>query len=134
MIKKSNDLPVILVDSGVSNNFSTYIEIHRDLVNYPQLYSAILAHEQAHAQGKNTMYDFVLDMKHNKEINQWELFKFMIARPKTWTQFLPIYYQKDKGIVYDVNKIIKTFIIFVLLVLNIMIWSYLIIQLQGRLS
>lgn len=93
------------VDWGLANNFGDYIEVHRDLKSHPQLLYPILKHEHGHDDG-TFWSDFKLDFIKGTKVPRWEMFKFMLKRPKTWIQFLPVYYAKEKGFVYDVNKIL----------------------------
>ena len=95
------------VDWGIANNFGEYIEIHKDLPKHPELYRPILNHELSHTDDKGFSWeDLKLDVKRIPNLNYWNLIKFMISRPKTWIQFLPVYYQRGKGIVYDLNQMI----------------------------
>lgn len=100
------NIPVKLVDWGLANNFGTHIELHRDLPHHPDLAIPILRHEYEHTDKAFSWKDFTLDLRRNKGINYIKLYSFMIRRPKTWVQFLPVYYMKDKGLVYDLNLLI----------------------------
>lgn len=102
-----------LVDWGIANNFGKYIEIHKDLPKYPELYNKILEHELQHGTETFTWKEFVLDLKGVKG-----LIPFMIHRPKTWIQVLPIYYQRGKGWVFDLNLFIISLITISLIVLD----------------
>jgi len=93
------------VDWGVANNFGDRIEINRNLKNYPKLLAPILSHEQAHTDKTISWEDIKLDFFSNSNINSWEMFKFMIKHPKSFTQLLPFYVTK-KGITCDINLII----------------------------
>ena len=90
------------VNHGIGNNFGDVIELNVNLKNYPNLHKAILQHELSHVESKP---DFVMDITERK-IDTTELIKFMIKHPKSLTQFLPVYYTKKHGIVYDINMII----------------------------
>ena len=87
---------------GVANNFGDRIEVHEDLFNYPKLLAPILQHELKHTDKFFTISEFVMDLTPTTKLNRWDLFKFMIARPKTFVQLLPIWITK-KGIVWDIN-------------------------------
>jgi hypothetical protein len=111
-----------LVDWGLAARFGDVIEIHKDLKYYPKLYKPILEHEKSHEDCSSyTKKDFALDWNgsHTGKINRWDLFKFQIARPKTWISFLPFYYQSDKGFVIDWFKTILYSIIIVILLFEL---------------
>lgn len=95
---------IILVDYGIANNFGDFIEINKNLKKYPHLYNSILNHELKHKPGGFTWFDLKHDLKGN-EFNK-DLFKFMFKYPKSFTQFLPIYWTRKKGFVYDTNLIL----------------------------
>lgn len=99
-------LPINKVEYGIANNFGTHIEINKNLIAYPKLLKPILEHEFAHTNKKVSMEDFKLDFIMPQAIHQKELVKFMLKHPKSFTQLLPIYYSKEKGIVYDFNLIV----------------------------
>jgi hypothetical protein len=90
---------------GLANNFGDYIEVNKHLKEFPELYDQIIEHEQAHSSGAFTKDDFILDLSPSK-VNTWRLFKFMCIYPKTFTQFAPFYFSKNKEgkrmFVYDV--------------------------------
>ena len=44
-----------------------------------------------------------------KALHTKDLFKFMVKHPKSFTQLLPFYWSKEKGIVYDINLMIMYF-------------------------
>ena len=65
-----------------------------------------MAHEKAHT-GKFSLKDLMHDTLGLTKLNIFALLKFMVFRPKTWYQFLPIWYDsKDKTIVADPNVLI----------------------------
>lgn len=97
------DVPnIIYVDWGLANNFGSFIELHKDLKDYPDLHEKILKHELSHTNKTFSWTDFKLDFN-LKEGLDFNLIKFILARPRTWIQFLPIYWQGGKGFVYDIN-------------------------------
>lgn len=122
-----NDPEIRFVDWGVANNFNDYIEIHKELPNYPDLYEPILNHEKKHSRKPFSLYDLVHDFKRTKGVNRFKLWKFMIKRPKTWVQILPFYYRKDKGFVYDINLALLelTSIMLFLILIKIISWIFL---------
>lgn len=86
---------------GVANHFGDFIEIHKDLTKFPKLRHQILKHELGHTDQAFTIHDLKHDLK--TDVDKKALFHFMIRRPKTWIQFLPFYYQRSKGFVWDPN-------------------------------
>ncbi len=102
----STELPIIEVNHGLSNNFGTHIEINKHLQEYPNLRKQILEHENAHSVDNFSMEDFKLDFLMPHALHYKELFKFMIKHPKSLTQILPLYWSKQKGLVYDINMTI----------------------------
>ena len=111
------------VEWGLANNFGTHIELHKDLKKFPRLHYAILQHELAHTKKTFTWHDFFLDFFPNPRMDYSELRKFMLKRPKTWIQLLPIYYQKGKGIVWDLNMIIIYIIMFIVIYYNVIMFT-----------
>ena len=94
------------VDYALANNFGDYIEINKDLDEEPDLKRAILRHEYYHTKSNGlNKKDFLNDIAPQK-IDNWKLLKFMLKHPKSFMQFLPFYWQKDKGFVYDINAIL----------------------------
>ncbi len=109
------------VDYGVANNFGDYIEINKNLKQYPKLYNPILQHELKHSKGGLTMEDVRNDFFRNSNVNTWSLFKFMIKHPKSLTQIFPFYYTRSKGFVYDIN--LSIFMVFLMVYISILIWG-----------
>lgn len=103
---KLNNLPLVYVDHGIANNFGTHIEVNKHLRDYPHLLKPILEHEFAHTDKQVSMEDFKLDFMMTPALHYKNLFKFMIKHPKSFTQLLPLYWSKEKGIVYDFNLIV----------------------------
>ena len=93
------------VDFGIASNFGDYIEINKNLRNYPKLRRAILDHEFGHTNRKGfTKEDLMHDLKEVK-VSNFELLKFMVHNPKSFYQLLPFYYKQGR-IYYDINLII----------------------------
>jgi len=95
-----------LVNSGVANRFSfkdyESIEMNWRLTNYPSLYRRVFEHEIKHESGKYKAKDFIHDMKSKTP----GLHKFMRNHISSWTQILPVYWDKKrKLVVYDVSNI-----------------------------
>jgi hypothetical protein len=42
----------------------------------------------------------------DRNVGSWEILKFMWKYPKSISQFLPFYFSKKHGFVYDINLII----------------------------
>jgi hypothetical protein len=99
------------VDYGVANNFGDYIEINKNLNDYPKLRRAILEHEFGHTNTKGfSGQDLAHDLSEVK-VSNFELLKFMINNPKSFHQLLPIY-KKDKTLFYDINMMIVWGVLF----------------------
>lgn len=98
---KHTKMPIKYVEWGLANNFGTHIEMNKELLNYPKLYDSILRHEIGHTDNHFTWYD----LKHDLKGTEYPLamLKFMVKHPKSLTQLLPLYWSKNKGIVYDLN-------------------------------
>ena len=95
------------VDWGLANNFGNIIELNRNLVNYPELFNPILRHELEHTDKFFTWHDLKHDLSSSYKVNQFQLIKFMLKHPKSFTQLLPVYWQySKKRIVYDINLLI----------------------------
>ena len=63
-------------------------------------------------------------MRELQIMNQESPIKFMIKRPKTWIQILPIYYQEEKGLIIDYNGLIVWFMIIIGIIINIYLWRF----------
>lgn len=81
-----------LTNHGVANVIKGDIYINKRLKKYPSLYTRVIAHERKHLNNEDHV-----DLK---EPFDWELFKFIITNPSTWTQFLPIWI-KGRKIIYN---------------------------------
>ena len=93
------------VDFGIANNFGDYIELNKNLRNYPKLRRQILDHEFGHTKRKGfTKEDLIHDLSEVK-VSNFELLKFMVHNPKSFYQLLPFYYKQGR-IYYDINLII----------------------------
>lgn len=99
---KSKKTRIIYVNEGVANRFDNCIEIHKDLKKYPSLLNPIIEHELSHTTNVFSVKDLVIDFS-SYEIPTMPLIFFMIPRPSTWVQFLPVYRHKKRGWVYDIN-------------------------------
>ena len=119
--QKKFKMEIRYVDYGVANNFGDYIEMNKNLKQYPKLYKPILAHELKHSKGGLTMEDVRNDFLQKSNVNSWSLFKFMFTHPKSLTQVLPFYYTRSKGFVYDIN--LSAFMIFLVFYISILIWG-----------
>lgn len=99
-------MEIIEVDHSIANRFNGYIEINKNLKNYPKLLEPILAHELSHTDKAFTWHDFKLDFVSNTNVNYLDLFKFMLKHPRSFLQLSPILYSKKKGFVFDINLFI----------------------------
>ena len=95
-------LNIEYVSHGIGNNFGDTIELNENLKKYPELHEKVLQHELAHTDAFFSKHDLKLDLL-NCGFDQWEMFKFMLRHPKSFTQFLPFYFSRKRGFVYDVN-------------------------------
>ena len=102
----SNESPIIEFDHVLANRFSNHIEINKNLIKFPNLRKSILEHEFAHTDKKVSLEDFKLDFLMTRTIQYKQLLGFMIKHPKSFTQLLPFYWSKKKGIVYDFNLMV----------------------------
>lgn len=95
------------VDHGLGNNYGEIIELNKHLQEdkWKNLHKAILDHELKHTNATFTKQDFIADMTESKA-SKIDIVKFMFQNPKSFTQFLPFYYEKKWGFVYDINLII----------------------------
>jgi hypothetical protein len=114
-------MEIQFVKHGIANNFGDVIELHEGLKEYPELQKALLDHELKHTSNpKFNSTDFAHDMMPTK-VKHWQLLKFMVRHPSSLSQFLPIYYSKRWGWVYDANLIIIYSILFSLITIGITI-------------
>lgn len=95
-------LPIKYVDYGIANNFGSYVELHRDLKDYPELHDAILEHELAHTGKGWSFHDFKVDFFQPLKCSSSALLRFMASRPSTWIQILP-FYLKERKVIVDIN-------------------------------
>lgn len=98
---------IVYTEWAVANVFKDgTIELHKDLAlpEYQTLRRKILNHELDHDFKKGFWHNFKVDFFHM--VGFGGLLQFMFKRPKTWVQILPIYYTKERGIVYDKNQIL----------------------------
>ncbi len=101
-------LNIVYRNWGISDRFNDgTIEINKNLDKYPKLKRAILAHEVDHTnQSGFTRKDFLHDISSPDKVDMFEMMKFVIKHPRSWFQFLPFYYHKQRGLVLDANMII----------------------------
>lgn len=107
------------VDHSIANRFNGYIEVNKNLKKYPKLLKPILKHELAHEHGKWTMKDFKLDFISSSGVDSLDLFKFMVKYPKAFTQFLPVIYNKKRGLSVDINLLIMYLIMLTIFITTI---------------
>lgn len=102
------------VDWGMANRFSDFIEINKNLKKYPHLLEPILEHELQHTDSIISKKDLKIDFLERQPF-LLDRIKFMIKYPKSLIQFLPIYYTRKHGFIYDVNMILMySFFIFII--------------------
>ena len=112
-------MKIIYVDHSIANNFGGYIEVNKNLKDYPELLEPLLKHELSHTEKAWSLDDFKLDFFSNNNINHWSLIKFMFKNPKSFYQLSPILYSKEKGFVIDTNLLIMYLIMFTIFTLTI---------------
>lgn len=98
---------IVYTEWAVANIFKDgTIELHKDLQlpQYHELKRKILQHEREHDFKKGFWHNMKVDFFHF--VGFGGLFKFMLGRPKTWVQALPIYWVPSKGLVYDKNMLL----------------------------
>jgi len=118
---KGTTTPIIYSNHGLANNFGDVIEVNKHLKDYPVLYNQILEHEFGHKPGGFTMYDLKHDFM--SRLNIWELARFMIRHPLSFTQFLPFYISKKRGLVYDANLCIAwAFVLTAIIIGVVIVW------------
>jgi hypothetical protein len=98
-------LKIIYVNHGLGNNFGDSIELNKHLPDYPEIHDAVLKHELGHTDKLFSWKDLKLDLIQS-DINSFDVFKFMIRHPLSFTQLLPFYWTRKHGFVYDINLII----------------------------
>ncbi len=101
-----SQIPIVYVKGGLANNFGNVIEVNENLRHYPELLKPILAHELSHTNKAFSREDLMLDLTATHDIDQSKLIKFMMKHPRSFTQLLPIYFSKTRGLVYDINAIL----------------------------
>lgn len=104
--KFNGRMEIEYVNHGIGNRFGELIELNEELKKYPELHKAILNHEIRHTDkpGFNRK-DLMIDLTETK-VDKYALLKFMIKNPKSFSQFLPCYWTKKHGFVYDLNIIV----------------------------
>lgn len=108
----ANTIEIREVDWGIANRFSDCIEVNRHLKDYPKLYRPIIRHELEHSEEVFSMEDLKHDISSSHSLSQIQLLKFMFKYPKAFSQLLPFYYSKKRGLVVDINLSI-IYIIFI---------------------
>ena len=95
-------MEIIYTDWGLANRFNDHIEMNINLKKYPKLHRKILMHELRHTDKVFSWEDLKNDLS-SSGIKTWDIIKFMIQNPKSFTQIIPFYYTPKKGFVYDIN-------------------------------
>ena len=113
-------IPVTYRKYGIADNFGDHIELNENLKKYPELHHAILNHELSHSDKKFSKSDLMLDLSESK-VSTWGMIQFIVQNPRSLTQFLPIYWTKDYGLVYDLNLILIYGVIVFLITLGLII-------------
>lgn len=103
-------IPIKYTKWGIANNFGDHIELNESLKLYPRLHEAILNHELSHTDKPFSKKDLMLDLGESK-VKTWDMILFIAKNPRSITQFLPFYWTKEYGLVYDINLILLYFVI-----------------------
>lgn len=103
---------------GLANRFGDTIVLHQDLRGYPGLHDSILRHERGHTQAifHNLKHDY-LDIIDSPLKLMFFKMKFMLVRPKTWTQVLPVYVYKKRPYI-DLSMLLVYFLALTILVIG----------------
>lgn len=89
-----NSPKVKYVRFGTGNLIGDTIYLHRDLKDFPALHFRIESHELRHYY---TDEGWSLDVKQKPD---FRLLRFMLKRPSTWVQWLPVWWYDGK-IIYS---------------------------------
>ena len=113
-------MKVKYVNYGLANNFGDYIEINKCFLKNKELHEYVLEHEKGHTDKLFSIQDLKNDVFFDirKVI---KLIKFIIFKPSTWIDFMPIQIKKNRGIYFDLNMIIL-YIILITLIISIKIY------------
>lgn len=113
----TKQLKIVYRDYGIADKFSDgTIEMNKNLNKYPQLKKSILKHELEHSDDEGfTKYDFYHDLSATKDIDKLALLHFITRHPKSLVQFLPLYYSKRRGWIFDMNMTLIYLVMFVLM-------------------
>jgi hypothetical protein len=100
-------MKIIYVNHGLGNNFGDEIELNKNLLKpeYKNIHDAIIQHERSHSDKSFTFYDLKLDLS-KQTVPSLDIIKFMIKYPKSFTQLLPVYWTRNRGVIYDINLIL----------------------------
>ena len=116
---------VKFIDYGIGyccdNGSERYIEINRNLRNYPKLYRSVLNHELKHFNSSNKHLDFWTDFKEIFSFGGWDMLKFQLSHPKSLLSLSPFLHDK-KG--WSANWFM---VIFNSLIISLVIGGFLIL-------
>lgn len=117
-------IEIIYVNNGIANcigNYGNYfIEINKELKKYPELHKKILKHEIIHTKTKSK-FDFMHELKDSFDLKtQWQLLKFQVKHPSSWSSFLPIIKTSKGAYSFDSFKILiyLTYLIIIIFVMG----------------
>ena len=119
-------LNIVYSNWGISDRFNDgTIEMNIHLNKYPKLKRSILAHEIDHTSQKGfNRKDFLHDISSPDKIDMFEMMKFVIKHPRSWIQFFPCYYHKQRGMIFDANMIIAYSVIGTIALIGIGVGLY----------
>ena len=97
-LKELKGIKVKEIDYGIayccSDGTKKWIEINRNLKNYPKFYKKVIKHELIHYHSKNDKIDFLHDLKDIFAFGSFEELKFMLKNPKSLFCMSPVLYDK----------------------------------------
>ena len=97
---------VIYIKKGLGHRIGDKIYMHEDLKNYPLLHSYVYNHELGHTVDASLSYK---DLTNEMTLNIFSLFNLMMfsmVRPSTWSDLLPINYNKQGGFIIDKSMMV----------------------------
>lgn len=101
---------IIYVKNGLGHKIGNNIYLHEDLKQYPKLHDYVVKHEIGHTSGSYGIPDILNEFKINIP-NVIKLAYFSLTRPSTWSDALPISYNKQEGWTIDYSLTILSMIL-----------------------
>lgn len=82
---------------GIACRIGNTIYLNKHLKKYPELYKAILKHEEDHTS-RFKLKDILLDLK-QKDWKRIDYYKFMLNHPKTFVQYFPFWIYEGQFVI-----------------------------------